>query len=364
MPSRWKVFNNKKAEKKYNIPQELHFPFRICIVGGTGSGKTNLVLNLIYEEYAKVLKRVILMAGKPDTISEMKELHEEKKSPFDLELYKKYNDDKVHEIMEELEANHTESCFIFEDLTTFNVSKKQKKNGIDRIVMNGRQSGASMIISSQSYMDINHSTRSTNCSMLILYANDSDTDKENVYKNHASGLSKEQFIKLWDDYSQDKFSFLVIDKTQPQNSRFRDSDLKVIDITPYKNDGKEEEDNDGEVISGKKQPKEKPKAKPQSQTSQPTNSKIKLKRIDKGDSLKMKATFDVNGKEQTIPFGKKERNYVEEPKNRALRFDFLQNFTKSKSKNPLDSDVLEKYLLFETNDLKNNLKDFRDKFNV
>ena len=364
MSSRWKVYRNKEKERKYNISEDLHFPFRICIVGATGSGKTNLMMNLIFEEYDKVLKRVILMAGKSDTISEMKSLHNEKKPSFDMELYKKYNDDKVNEIMDELEENHKETAFIFEDLTAFNVSKKNKNNGIDRIIMNGRQSLVSSIFTSQKYMDLNPSSRSINCSMLILYEFP-DEEREKIFKEHSNGLTKEQFFKLVNDHTTEKFSFFAIDYTQPKESRFRDKNLNIIDISKYKDETENEGDGIlGEVIKGAKQQskaKKKPEPKTKDKTEKPKN--VKLKKLEKGDETKMKAVFSVDGKEKVVPFGVEPRNFIEDKNNRSLRFDFIRRFN-IKNETPTDPKVLERYLLFESPDLKRNLKDFKEKFKV
>jgi hypothetical protein len=385
MSSRWKVYRNKDKEKKYNISSDLHYPFRICILGSTGSGKTNLLMNLIFEEYAKILKRVVLMAGKPDTIGEMKSLHNENKPSFDMELFNKYNDQKVNEIMDKVEEDHKETVFIFEDLTAFNVFKKNSNNAIDRILMNGRQSLASAIFTAQYYKNLHGSARSINCSMLILFEVPDDEEKEKIYKEHKNGLSKEQFFKLLEEHTSEKFSFLAIDYTQPKESRFRDTNLNVIDLSKIKNQTPEGAEVLGEVIKGaSKTKKDQSKSKPNKNTNAEQSSfsekpapnsfkkssvktegkdKIKLKKLEKGDTTKMKAVFNINGKEKVVPFGTENRNFVEDKNNRGLRFDFIRRYD-VKNEKPTDPRVLERYLLFESPDIKRNLKDYRDKFNV
>ena len=369
MSSRWKVYRNKDKEKKYNISSDLHYPFRICILGSTGSGKTNLLMNLIFEEYAKILKRVVLMAGKPDTISEMKSLHNENKPSFDMELFNKYNDQKVNEIMDKVEEDHKETVFIFEDLTAFNVFKKNSNNAIDRILMNGRQSLASAIFTAQYYKNLHGSARSINCSMLILFEVPDDEEKEKIYKEHKNGLTRDQFFKLLEEHTREKFTFLAIDYTQPKESRFRDTNLKVIDLSQLKNQNSEGAEVLGEVIKGARQ---QGKAKKKTTTKETTESlksapkkadKVKLKKLEKGDSTKMKALFEINGKEKMIPFGTENRNFVENKDNRSLRFDYIRKYD-VKDEKPTDPQVLERYLLFESPDLKRNLKDYRDKFKV
>ena len=44
------IVNNNNKEHNENWPYILDHPYRILIVGGSGSGKTNTLLNLINEQ--------------------------------------------------------------------------------------------------------------------------------------------------------------------------------------------------------------------------------------------------------------------------------------------------------------------------
>ena len=44
------VIKENTKEHNPNWPQILHYPYRILIIGGSGSGKTNLLFNLINKE--------------------------------------------------------------------------------------------------------------------------------------------------------------------------------------------------------------------------------------------------------------------------------------------------------------------------
>ena len=44
------VKNENKTENNPNLPHIPDHPYRILIMGGSGSGKTNVILNLIYRQ--------------------------------------------------------------------------------------------------------------------------------------------------------------------------------------------------------------------------------------------------------------------------------------------------------------------------
>ena len=44
------IVNNNKERYKEKWPNIPEFPYRILIIGGSGSGKTNTLLNLIHEQ--------------------------------------------------------------------------------------------------------------------------------------------------------------------------------------------------------------------------------------------------------------------------------------------------------------------------
>ena len=365
--SRWEVFGkNDNADTKYEMDDVWHYPFRFCVVGGTGTGKSNLIMNLLFNEFNKVVKRVVVIAGKPDTISEIKREFNQRKPSFDLELHRKYDDKKVSEIMDKLEEDPKETIFIFEDLMSFNVMKKQTNNTVDRIFQNGRSNKISTIVTAQKYMDLNKSSRSNNCSMLFLFEYNQDEIKQ-IHKDHNTGTSLQNFMEIADEHTREPYSFLAIDHTKPKGQRIMDKEMNVISVVDDDND-------DIEVLEGKSASKSKPKAKKSStakQTSASTKKstkgvKIKLIKFEKGDKKKMDALFEVAGKRVRVPFGDPDIKDYTQTKERTDRMKFLETHKDKKKElsNPLNPLTLQTYILYASPDLKRNIETFKEQFGV
>lgn len=353
--SRWEVFGGEdNDDSKYNMAEEWHFPFRFCIVGASGSGKSNILMNLLFNEFNKVLKRVVVIAGKPDTNKIIKDEFTKRKPQFDLELHRKYDDKKVSEIMDKLEEDPKESVFIFEDLMSSNIMKKGTNNTVDRIFQNGRSNKISTIVTAQKYMDMNGSSRSTNCSMLFLFENNEE-DIKKIHKEHNTGMSFDKFKKLVDEHTREPYSFIVIDHKQPKGKRLRDKEMNVISVE------EEEEEEDVELLEGKKPRKQKAEPK-KAPTPKPKDAK--LIKFEKGEKMKMDAIFSVKGKRVRIPFGDPNEKDYTQTKDRLDRMKFLSKHKQKDLTNPLDPLTLEIFILYASPDLKRNITTFKEKFDV
>lgn len=90
-------------------------------------------------------------------------------------------------------------------------------------------------------------------------------------------------------------------------------------------------------------------------------------RFDKPkDSKKlMRAVFKINGgTEKGIDFGSKDKRYYVKSKDQADRTEFIRNYDQSKERNPVNPEVLERYVLSETSDKGANIQIYLDKFNI
>ena len=353
------VFDQGNTEKPKGIPDELHYPFRICIVASTGQGKTNLIKNLVFKFYEPVLEKVFYLTPKTATLNQVKNHFEKRQPSFDLELFRKFDEKKLEELVDGLDEEGTHSVFVVEDLMSANVSNKHKNNVLDKIVQNGREANINSIISAQRYLDLNPNQRKDNCSMLIIMEELGEEDVKTLVKEQKINIKRDQLEKLLHEYASTRYEFLVIDYTEPIDKRFKDSKFQPIQIQ-----GDDDDEDDGhEVLKGKsKRQQNNPKKKTNTNSS---NKDITLLKFDK-DGDKVTAKFKVNGQEKNVSFRVKEDSFVKSKKLEDRR-KFIQTMSKEKRNNPsnpIDPKVLERYLLNETTNLKDNLQIYLDKFNI
>lgn len=232
MPLEFDVFRDeiKKKNNNKNIPEELHYPFRLCIVGSTGSGKTNIIKNLLFKHYKDILEKVFYFSAKTDTLNQIKQRHQKEQALFDLELFRQFDNETLEQMDDQLDEQGENTLFVFDDMLSKNVMSKHKNNAIDQIIQNGREAGMSIILTAQRYMDLNSNARKDNCSMLIILDNLGLEEVRNLVLEQKINVDKEQFKKLLDKHAGNQYDFLVIDFTQPINERFRDSNFNVIDL--------------------------------------------------------------------------------------------------------------------------------------
>jgi hypothetical protein len=383
------VFEQGSNQKPKGVPEQLHYPFRICIVASTGQGKTNLIKNIIFKFYEPVLEKVFYLTPKTATLNQVKNHFEKRKPSFDLELFRKFDNKKLEELVDDLDEEGTHSVFVVEDLMSANVSNKHKNNVLDKIVQNGREANINSIISSQRYKDLNPNQRKDNCSMLIIMERLGEGDIKTLLEEQKINIKQDQMEQLLNDYAGQQFDFLVIDYTEPIDKRFKNSKFEPINVNSN------DDDDDGhEVLKGsfnkssfnkssvktegrsssvktegrsssvKTEGKSEDKSNSKTE-SKPASKDIVLQQFDKeGD--KITAKFKVNGKEKNVSFRVKDDSFVKSKK-LADRRKFIQSMSKEKRTNPsdpTDPKILERYLLNETTSLKDNLQIYIDKFKI
>src|SRR6266550_639131 len=149
---------------KYNhIPQ---WPFRLLICGSSGSGKTNLLLNLIlqYLSYDRLLVYAKdLSEPKYEYLQELfnKNNDEDDDDDEDEEEVLFSSDDKVISV-DELDPNK-QNLIVFDDYIT-----SRDQNKIEDLFIRGRKKNVSIIYLTQSYYQTPKNIR-LQCNYLILF---------------------------------------------------------------------------------------------------------------------------------------------------------------------------------------------------
>ena len=191
---------------------------RACIVGKSGCGKTNLMMNLLLNDYLDNDKLYIFY----------KSLHQpeyqkliqgfENKIPKHLisELIKTKLSDHMTKIgngLSNIEIEYDSDCTTIPDPNELDSNKKnliifddimlQKQNKCEDYYTRGRHNNVDCFYISQNYTKLPRNTVRENSNLFILFPQDSIT-LDNFHRDHCSDINKNEFKDMckhiWNDY--------------------------------------------------------------------------------------------------------------------------------------------------------------------
>jgi len=208
-------------DKKPDHPLMPGHPFRLLMVGGSGSGKTNVLVNmlmnyLVYDRvyiYTKHMhqEKYQLLKNFYSSIEENPEV----KKIIDPPLFVMKENIKDMVPLESMDPK-IRNVIVFDD---FVVDRKQDKM-IDAFIR-GRHSNASVIYLSQSYFSTPKDIR-LNCSHFLFFNVASRNELSAISRDHVQEMTKENFIEIFEEAVREPYSFFFIDKFNKEKSlRFR-----------------------------------------------------------------------------------------------------------------------------------------------
>jgi len=208
-------FYEHKGVKKYmkdthNPHYKIHgikVPFRMLIIGASGTGKTSTLLNLI-----KVMS---------NTFNRICIITKDKQEPlyqylFDATGGKKGNvtienfDEKGLPDLKEFNSE-TNSLIVMDDLV--NQSEKEQKP-IAEYYIRARKKGVSLVYISQSFFAIPKMIRN-NVNYIILKQVASQRNLTMILKDFSLGITREKAMEMYKDATSEFTSFLLLDLDKP-----------------------------------------------------------------------------------------------------------------------------------------------------
>ena len=195
-------------------------PFRLVCVAPSGSGKTNMILNLI-EKFSKgkgtFNSITIITRNKGEPLYEYLEEKSEKKV-------------KIEEGLENLPAMDTfdkdlQHLVVFDDMV---LEKNQKV--MSEMYIRGRKRGISVCYLSQSFYKIPKTIRS-NCNYFVLLKLSGKRDLNLILSEFELGVTKQELMEMYEDATKEKFSFLLVDVEAEKEKKFRKNFLELYTIS-------------------------------------------------------------------------------------------------------------------------------------
>ena len=192
--------NENKTKHNKNWPYIPDHPYRILIIGGSGSGKTNVLLNLIdnqpdidkiylyvkdlYEAKYQYLINIREKVG-IDHFDDPKAFTEYSNDMHDV--YKnigEYNIDKERKIL-----------IVFDDMIADIINNKKLDSVVTELFIRGRKLNISLVFITQSYFKVPKGVR-LNATHFFIAKIPNKRELREIAQNHSSDISTKDFINI------------------------------------------------------------------------------------------------------------------------------------------------------------------------
>ena len=190
--------NNKKHNEK--CPYTPDNPYRMLIIGGSGSGKTNALINLINEQndidkiylYARDLskpKYEYLIKKREDVGIK----HVNNPNAF-IECSNTMND--VYENIHDYNSSRRRKILIaFVDIIADIMDIKKFQAIIKKLIIRCRKLNISLVFITQSYISVSKDVRLNSTHYLIMKINNRG-ELQNIAINHSADIDDQDFMKI------------------------------------------------------------------------------------------------------------------------------------------------------------------------
>ena len=197
----------------------------MLIIGGSGSGKTNALLNLIKEQDSDNLIDEIYFY--------VKDLNEPKyqfliKKCEDVGM-KHLNDPKVFieysNTMDDVynyinDYNPNRNLIVLDDMIADIMTNEKFQVIIKGLFIRCRKLNISLVFTTQSYFSVPKEVRLNSTYYLIMKIHNK-RELQNTAINHSTDIDYKDFVKIYRKCAKEPYSFLTFDTTLPANNSLR-----------------------------------------------------------------------------------------------------------------------------------------------
>ena len=210
--------NENIIEHNSKWPYIPDHPYRILIIGGSGSGKTNVLLNLINNQ--PDIDKIYLYAKDPC----------EKKYQYLINKREKvglnhFNDPKAfmeysNDMQDVYPIKKRKVLIIFDDMIADMINNNKLNPIVTELFIRGRKLNISIVFITQSYFKVPKDVR-LNSTHFFIKKISNKRELQQIALNHSSDIDFKDFMNIYKKCTKEPYSFLVNDTTLPSDDPLR-----------------------------------------------------------------------------------------------------------------------------------------------
>ena len=200
-------------------------PYRILIIGGSGSGKTNALLNLINNQ--PDIDKIYLYAKDPYEKKYQYLINQLEKVGLnhfnDPKAFMEYFND-MQDVYKKIEdynpINKRKVLIIFDDMIVDMINNNKLNPIVTELFIRGRKLNISIVFITQSYFKVPKDVRLNSTHFFIMKI-PNKRELQQTALNHSSDIDFKDFINIYKKPTKEPYSFLVNDTTLASDNPLR-----------------------------------------------------------------------------------------------------------------------------------------------
>ena len=219
--------NENKTEHNSKWPYILDYPYRILIKGGSLSGKTNALLNLINNQ--PDIDKIYLYAKDPYEDKYQFLINKRESTGLkhfnDPKAFIEYSND-MQDVYKNIDEYNTDKerkiLIVFDDMVADMINNKKIDSIATELLIRGRKLNISLVFITQSCFKVSKDVRLNSTQFFILQI-PNKRELQQTALNHSSDINSKDFIKIYKKNVFLNYIFLVNDSmlASANSLRFR-----------------------------------------------------------------------------------------------------------------------------------------------
>ena len=199
--------------------------YRILIIGGSGSGKTNALLNLINNQLN--IDKIYLYAKDPYEKKYQYLINKRKNVGLnhfnDSKAFVEYSNDMqdVYKSIKDYNPiKKRKVLIIFDDMIADMINNNKLNPIVTELFITGRKLNISIVFITQSYFKVPKDVR-LNSTHFFIMKTPNKRELQQIALNHSSDICFKDFVNIYKKCTNEPYSFLVNDTTLPSDNPLR-----------------------------------------------------------------------------------------------------------------------------------------------
>ena len=217
--------NENKIEHNSKWPYIPYHPYRMLIVGGSRSVKTNALLNLINNQ--PDIDKIYLYVKDPHEAKYQYLIRKREKVGLDYfdnpKAFIKYSND-MQDAYKDVEnynpGKNLKVLIVFDDMIADMINNKKLGSIVTELFTSGRKINISIVFISQSYFKVPRVVR-LNTTHFFIVKIPNKREVQQIASNQSSDIDLKDFIKIFRKNTAEPYSFLFNDTTLPSDDPLR-----------------------------------------------------------------------------------------------------------------------------------------------